>query len=176
MTTTRTIALMTGLLLLAMLVIGASFFAGYYRNRISQTITPTPTAAPVSAPANPCLTSDGVQQGVFTSFESALARPLEVCGFVIAGEGVLYLPPQITELQNVKVINMLDNALTEIPPYIGALRELKILILSGNSISTLPNELSQLPNLEVVHLLNNPVSQEEQDRLRRQMPNVQFFF
>ena len=62
-------------------------------------------------------------------------------------------------IQNLEVLNLSNNQVSQLPSNIGELKNLKVLNLSNNQVSQLPSNIGELKNLEVLNLSNNQVSQ-----------------
>lgn len=72
--------------------------------------------------------------------------------------GLTELPPEIGQLAQLEVLNLLDNQLSSLPASIGQLTQLKTLKLSGNPISSLPPEIGQLSQLSHLYLRGSQLS------------------
>lgn len=72
--------------------------------------------------------------------------------------GLTELPPEIGQLAQLEVLNLLDNQLSSLPASIGQLAQLKTLKLSGNPISSLPPEIGQLSQLSHLYLRGSQLS------------------
>ncbi|MGF2034754.1 MAG: COR domain-containing protein [Nostoc sp. CmiVER01] len=68
------------------------------------------------------------------------------------------LPPEISQLSNLKRLYLENNNLSSLPPEISQLSNLKRLSLHKNQLSSLPPEISQLSNLTELSLENNQLS------------------
>ncbi|KAK3720583.1 Glucose-repressible alcohol dehydrogenase transcriptional effector [Vermiconidia calcicola] len=67
------------------------------------------------------------------------------------------LPPHVSRLRNLTVLDLSFNQLTEIPPEIGMLTNLKKLLLFDNRLDELPWEVGYLYQLEMLGLEGNPM-------------------
>ncbi|RKP27207.1 hypothetical protein SYNPS1DRAFT_27131 [Syncephalis pseudoplumigaleata] len=67
------------------------------------------------------------------------------------------LPIELYDLQNMTVLGLQNNQLTEISFRIRQLTRLERLNLCGNQLETLPGELLMLPNLQSLTVLPNPL-------------------
>lgn len=72
--------------------------------------------------------------------------------------GLTELPPEIGQLTQLEMLNLLDNQLSSLPASIGQLTQLKTLKLSGNPISSLPPEIGQLSQLSHLYLRGSQLS------------------
>ena len=72
-------------------------------------------------------------------------------------EGLINLPENIGELENLKVLDLSGNRLTMLPDSIGNLINLKELTLDINWIKNLPESFGNLKNLETLNLKHNPI-------------------
>ena len=93
---------------------------------------------------------------------------------------IFYLPSELRNLINLKVLNLSDNELTELPngifnlinltflglgqnripslpPEIGKLKNLTVLDLGDNRLTSLPHEIGQLKNIKTLVLHGNPL-------------------
>jgi len=67
------------------------------------------------------------------------------------------LPPAISRLKLLQLLDASGNQLTEVPPELGMLTNLKNLYLFDNQLTTIPNELGSLYHLEVLGVEGNPL-------------------
>lgn len=83
---------------------------------------------------------------------------------------LLVLPPQISVMHDLTVLDLSFNQLTELPPEIGMLTNLKKLSLFGNKLESLPFEIGFLYQLDFLGLEGNPMrhASEVMDRLVEQ--------
>ena len=88
------------------------------------------------------------------------------------------------EIENIYVFQYLDCPLRELriannrisdPTALMYLESLEILDISGNSITSL-SPIKQLKNLKKLNVSGNPLSQEEVDALRNELPNCEVIF
>ena len=91
-------------------------------------------------------------------------------GVVIVGQRVYALnldgrglqgsiPPEISQLTNLTVLDLENNRLTKLPPEISQLTNLTHLNLKYNQLTVLPPELSQLTNLIILDLSGNRLTE-----------------
>ncbi|CAI9726807.1 malignant fibrous histiocytoma-amplified sequence 1 homolog [Octopus vulgaris] len=69
-----------------------------------------------------------------------------------------FLPKQIGQLINLRILILDTNALTNLPPEISNLSHLEILTLSNNYLTSLPPQFHRLNELQSLHLANNSFS------------------
>lgn len=109
------------------------------------------------------------------------------------------LPNRIGTLTRLQILNVSGNKLVKLPDSIGELKNLKKLIASRNSLHALPKRIGDLENLEVLDLWENDLSvfpeemnklkklrwldlrvillnDEDQERIRKLLPNTKIFF
>lgn len=88
------------------------------------------------------------------------------------------LPARIGELKNLTYLGLSFNKLSTLPTQIGELKNLTYLDLNFNKLSSLPAQIGELKNLTFLDLRNNPISKEEQEKIRKLLPNckVEFSF
>uniref|UniRef100_A0A3Q2SWQ3 Ras suppressor protein 1 n=1 Tax=Fundulus heteroclitus TaxID=8078 RepID=A0A3Q2SWQ3_FUNHE len=71
----------------------------------------------------------------------------------------LPVPPNISELKNLEVLNLFNNQIEELPTQISSLQKLKHLNLGMNRLSGLPRGFGSMPALEVLDLTYNNLNQ-----------------
>ena len=86
------------------------------------------------------------------------------------------LPDWIEKLTNLKKLYLSDNQLESLPDSIGNLTNLNSLDLSDNKLTSLPNSIGNLKELNRLHLGKNPMSDEEQERIKKLLPNTKIYF
>ncbi len=116
------------------------------------------------------------------------------------------LPSEIGELDKLIVLNLSVNHLNILPPEIGKLSQLRFLILnsyppnyepnfltditidpltyevkgklkeSQNSLTLLPSEIGLLNNLVNLNLIGNPILIQEQEKIKKLLPNCTIQF
>ncbi len=73
----------------------------------------------------------------------------------IDGGNVSEIPPEIGQLENLESLILKDLKIEELPPEIGNLKNLRSLNLRGNLLRELPQEFAQLTNLESLDIERN---------------------
>ena len=73
------------------------------------------------------------------------------------GNGLIYLPKEIKNLNNLRVLDLSNNKIANIPPELGFCFKLKYLYLFNNQINQLPWELGNLYNLQFLGIEGNPL-------------------
>lgn len=86
------------------------------------------------------------------------------------------LPPEIGSLHKLTRLYLSNNQLTELPREIGWLGELKDLDLRENQLRSLPKEIGQLKHLTTLDLRQNPISEQEQEKIQRLLPQCNIYF
>jgi hypothetical protein len=86
------------------------------------------------------------------------------------------LPNEIFKFQNLKILILTSNELTSLSSEIGNLSNLLILNLKQNQISKLPKEISNLKSLKFLNLEENQIPKEEQERIKKLLPNCEIQF
>ncbi len=76
--------------------------------------------------------------------EQVSNNPEQLKILTLRGEGLTELPPYVFSLPNLRDLRVNDNLLTSLPPEIGSLRKLRTLDLSNNCLTKLPDEFGQL--------------------------------
>lgn len=72
--------------------------------------------------------------------------------------GFTELPPQITQLAKLKVVNLAFNNLTELPVGIENMLSLESLDLDRNQLTTIPQEIAELSNLKSFFIARNQIT------------------
>lgn len=80
------------------------------------------------------------------------------------------LPAEIRHLQNLRVLNLSNNAFTGVPAEIGQLGKLEILNLSNNQLTGLPHELGNLSSLKILDLRGNNYSLQDLNTIKENLP------
>jgi Leucine-rich repeat (LRR) protein len=73
----------------------------------------------------------------------------------LAGLGLQALPDEVGALQRLRVVDLRDNALTDLPPEGWGLAQVEELDLSGNAFETVPKALRRCQALRVLRLSDN---------------------
>ncbi len=68
------------------------------------------------------------------------------------------LPPELSQLTNLTLLDLSNNQLKALPPELSQLTNLSVLHLSNNQLTVLPSELSRLLNLTELYLSNNQLT------------------
>jgi Leucine-rich repeat (LRR) protein len=87
------------------------------------------------------------------------------------------MPDEIGKLKKLKFIDLFSNKKMDVlPKSIGKLKQLENLNLGNNQIKKLPAELINLENLKELYLGGNPMSDEEQEKVKKMLPNTEIIF
>ncbi|XP_067828722.1 leucine-rich repeat-containing protein 18-like [Heptranchias perlo] len=73
------------------------------------------------------------------------------------------LPAELTQLKNLRVLNLGLNSVEMLPTTIGTLKELKELGLFDNRITYMPEKITKLPKLKHLNVLRNPFTTPQID-------------
>lgn len=92
----------------------------------------------------------------------------------LVGKGLIELSPRVAELAFLKRLDLARNSLSSLPMALTQLDELEDLDLADNQMSTVIGVLRKLPGLRYCALTGNPLSAEESNGLRTEMPHVAF--
>ena len=76
----------------------------------------------------------------------------------LSGEGLTFLPPEISQLSQLRELHLYGNQLTALPPEIGQLSQLEELNLSNNQFTDLLPEIGQLSQLQILYLGGNQLT------------------
>ena len=69
------------------------------------------------------------------------------------------IPPEISKLRHLELLDLSGNALSSLPPELGMLTSLKELYLFDNQLTTLPPQLGTLHQLQTLGIEGNPIEQ-----------------
>ncbi|WP_052591901.1 leucine-rich repeat domain-containing protein [Aureispira sp. CCB-QB1] len=86
------------------------------------------------------------------------------------------IPYEISELDQLEVLNLSYNNIHTIFPDIAYLTHLKVLFLANNNISKIPNELGALKQLTQLDLTGNPLTKDAITALQELLPNTTLKF
>ena len=86
------------------------------------------------------------------------------------------IPSSIFEQEFLQILLLGYNSIEEIPESITKLKTLKILSLKHNQLKTLPNKIGHLTSLKKIDLSENPISKEEQEKIKKLLPNCEIIF
>ena len=85
-------------------------------------------------------------------------------------------PKQVCNYPKLQILRIGDqssrtNQFEFLPPEITNLHELKVLEIINSNVTAIPKEIAQLKNLTRLYLSNNQLSKEEKDKVRKMLPN-----
>ncbi|UKJ06307.1 leucine-rich repeat domain-containing protein [Solitalea lacus] len=81
------------------------------------------------------------------------------------------IPKELTELSNLKSIDLTDNAGLQDINNLTKLKNLEFLYLYGCRLTKLPDNISDLKNLKELGLVGNSLDKNEQERIKKALPN-----
>lgn len=106
----------------------------------------------------------------FISLPKSLTLLSDLEQLILLKNRLTSLPPGIGHLKQLKILNLLGNKLTHLPLEVCFLGNLEHLDLSFNRLTALPNDLNKLTKLRTLHLGHNPLSEDEINRVVKQLP------
>jgi Leucine-rich repeat (LRR) protein len=86
------------------------------------------------------------------------------------------LPSELFKLTNLTTLYLSNNKLTDLPSELFKLTNLTTLGLSNNNLINLPSEFRKLTNLIRLDLRKNPIPKEEQEKIKKLLPNCKIIF
>ena len=100
--------------------------------------------------------------------------PVDVQSVNLSGKGLTgSLMAEVRHLENLKVLDISNNAFTGLPAEVGQLYNLKTLNLSNNRLTGLPQELGNLSSLQILDLRGNNISTTDLQIIRSHLsPNT----
>jgi Leucine-rich repeat (LRR) protein len=115
-------------------------------------------------------------QTVYLSLEDALAAPspdlVEVLH--LNGKGLRQFPLEVLRFQNLRRLNLSENALVDLPTELKSLSKLFFLDLSSNQFATLPAFLWEMPKLGQINLNQNTFPKKYQKALQKTHDSILF--
>ncbi|ORY31627.1 Endonuclease/exonuclease/phosphatase [Naematelia encephala] len=93
------------------------------------------------------------------NLSSALFTFTHVTELFINHNALTSLPPSISSMRQLKILDVTGNELSSLPPELGTLSKLKELMLFDNHLTTLPPELGTLYQLEFLGIAGNPMDE-----------------
>ena len=94
---------------------------------------------------------------IHTDLSEAFKRPDQVRILDLKHQGLTEIPIEIFQLSNLTELRLGYNQIKVISPEIGQLTNLTRLSLGNNQVSVIPAEIEQLTNLTILSLVNNQV-------------------
>jgi Leucine-rich repeat (LRR) protein len=86
------------------------------------------------------------------------------------------IPIELTELDNLKLVDLSDDAGLRDLNNISKCKSLQYLYLYGCGLSKLPDNIGELINLKDLGLTGNNFSKDEQARIKKALPNCKIRF
>lgn len=80
---------------------------------------------------------------------------------------------EIRHLQNLKALDLSDNALTGLPAELGQLKNLQTLNVSNNKLTGLPLELGNLTQLRLLDVSGNDYSKQDLDQIAAKLTQTE---
>lgn len=112
------------------------------------------------------LSGQGLTKVPADVFERTALEELDLSNNTLEGA----LQAEVRYLQNLKVLNLSNNAFTGVPAEIGQLKKLEVLNLANNKLTGLPYELGNLSNLKVLDLSGNAYSEADLSVIKQSLP------
>lgn len=113
----------------------------------------------------------------YTGIDSIISANQNLIGLNIGRSNLKCIPMVVYDLKLLNTLIWAENCISNIPSSIEKLKSLQILVLSHNQLSSLPEEIKELKdNLEELDLRDNPIPVEEQERIKKWLPNTKIYF
>ena len=84
--------------------------------------------------------------------------------------------PSVLMLPTILKIDLDENNITHLPDTIDTLKDLSYLSIERNKLTKLPPSIKKLTKLKNLYLGGNPISEEEQENIKKMLPNCNIFF
>ena len=107
---------------------------------------------------------------------SEIGQLQQLSSLNLRSNGLSELPSEIGQLQQLTELDLRSNRLSELPSEIGQLQQLTKLYLSVNELSEIPPETGQLQQLNDLYLDVNHISEEQQNQIKKLLPNCRIRF
>ncbi|MCC5946193.1 MAG: leucine-rich repeat domain-containing protein [Bernardetiaceae bacterium] len=118
----------------------------------------------------------GLSRGKIQAIPNEISKLKNLKNLNLSMNTIEKISPNIQTLKSLIALNLAFNKIEKLPNEIGKLESLRILELDGNKLTTIPKGLSQLKNLKVLSLTDNPIPYEEQEKIRKMLPNTEIKF
>jgi Leucine-rich repeat (LRR) protein len=96
--------------------------------------------------------------GMFNSMEDALKEPEEVLILDLSNQKLTEVPEEILLFTNLRQLILTKNRLVELPDYLGRLSQLTYLNVSANNLNALPHSIGRLHQLSSLDFSRNKIS------------------
>ena len=114
---------------------------------------------------NDVLKANPVKEGTFRNynFNEAKLKPKSVIELDLNEAGLTKIPDEIQSFENIEVLDLGFNEISELPIWLLQLKKLKRLILTKNKLNTVPEFIFAIKSLEYLDLSNNQIQAFEID-------------
>jgi Leucine-rich repeat (LRR) protein len=111
-----------------------------------------------------------------TEIPAAIKNLKDLVSLRLTVNAIYSIPIELTELKNLKLVDLSDDAgLTDLNN-ISKCKGLQYLYLYGCGLSKLPDNIGEITNLKDLGLAGNNFSNEEQARIKKALPNCKVRF
>lgn len=117
-----------------------------------------------------------LQKCHLTNIPASLARLHALGGLYLDHNSLSALPTELSKLDSLIYIGLSDNNFDQFPTVLLQMKGLHSINLSGNSLHSIPDEIVQLKALFSLDLSRNPINAEEQEKIRKLLPDVKLYF
>lgn len=93
-----------------------------------------------------------------TEIPELLTQLTQLKSLDLSDNQISSIPDSIAQLSQLRDLSLGDNQISSIPDSIGQLSQLQDLSLRGNKISSIPNSIAQLSHLQMLHLGTNQIN------------------
>ena len=117
-----------------------------------------------------------IENCVLDSFPKQLFKVAGLTFLNLSNTNTHYLTKHFERFQNLEVLIIENNQLTELPFDIYKAQKLRLISLRGNKLTKIPDSISQLENLTLLDLRGNLIEKEEIEKLKILLPGCEIKF
>ncbi|NOY05015.1 MAG: leucine-rich repeat domain-containing protein [Chlorobi bacterium] len=101
---------------------------------------------------------------------------LSKLGFLAAGDNIIdSLPPALAKCP-IFWLDLRNNRLRHLPEELGQIKTLEWVNLENNQLSSIPATVTDMPKLHTLKLKGNPITNDELEKIKKQLPGTKIEF
>jgi len=101
---------------------------------------------------------------------------LSKLGFLAAGDNIIDSLPLALAKCPLFWLDLRNNRLRYLPEEFGQIKTLEWVNLENNQLSSIPGTVTDMPKLHTLKLKGNPITKEELDKIKKQLPGTKIEF